>query len=254
MRELGITTILRGFEGNVPGQLRTLYPSANISGSGESYLLDALDPLFTRLSDAYMEDLISTFGTDHYYQADGFFDNTEGPWEVKINGEKKGTPGSQTKAGVWQQDNSGADGIPPPPSDHNAFLHSQAAYGGLNRTDPKAVWVYQTWVWRSFGASDLPYLRGWLAAVPEHRLLLLDQTAEWMPLWSNFGNWSFAQRPFVWCAMLDMGGGLGMFGDMQVLNTQPLAAKQIPNSSMVGVGIDPEGIDQNPVFGALLFA
>ena len=46
-----------------PGQIKTLFPSANISGSGSDYLLDALDPLFTKLSDAYMEDLIETFGT-----------------------------------------------------------------------------------------------------------------------------------------------------------------------------------------------
>ena len=54
--------------------------------------------------------------------------------------------------------------------------------------------------------------------------------------------------------MLDMGGGVGMFGDLEVLNTEIMAAMHLPNSSMVGVGIDPEGIDQNPVFGALLFA
>lgn len=59
------------FARNHLGQLKTLYPTANISGSGASYLLDALDPLFTKLSDAYMKDLIKTFGTDHYYQADG---------------------------------------------------------------------------------------------------------------------------------------------------------------------------------------
>jgi hypothetical protein len=28
---------------------------------------------------------------------------------------------------------------PPPPPDHEAFLHSQAAYNGLHRTDPAAV-------------------------------------------------------------------------------------------------------------------
>mgnify|MGYP002639590086 CR=1 FL=1 len=31
MREMGMTTILRGFEVNVPGQLKTLHPTANIS-------------------------------------------------------------------------------------------------------------------------------------------------------------------------------------------------------------------------------
>ena len=81
MRELGMTTILRGFEVNVPGQLKQLYPTANISAQGStSWALDALDPLFVKLSDAYMKLLITEFGTDHYYQADGFFNSARGPW------------------------------------------------------------------------------------------------------------------------------------------------------------------------------
>ena len=66
---------------------------------------------------------------------------------------------------------------PPPPPDHDAFLHSQAAFGGMTRTDPEAVWVYQTWIWRSFDESKLPYLHGWLTAVPPGRMLLLDQVS-----------------------------------------------------------------------------
>ena len=80
MRELGITTILRGFEVNVPGQLQQLYPTANISDLGGSWALDALDPLYRNLSDAYMTALIEEFGTDHFYQADGFFNAAKGPW------------------------------------------------------------------------------------------------------------------------------------------------------------------------------
>ena len=31
--------------------------------------------------------------------------------------------------------------------DMEAFSHSTAAYQGMARTDPKAVWVFQTWSW-----------------------------------------------------------------------------------------------------------
>ena len=37
MRELGITTILRGFEVNVPGQLKDLHPTANITAQGGAW-------------------------------------------------------------------------------------------------------------------------------------------------------------------------------------------------------------------------
>lgn len=56
----------------------TLYPDSNISKVGDtSWLLDALDPLFAKLSDSYMELLIKRFGTDHYYQA--------GTWVSRFN-------------------------------------------------------------------------------------------------------------------------------------------------------------------------
>ena len=32
------------------------------------------------LSDTYMKLMIAEFGTDHYYQADGFFNSAKGPW------------------------------------------------------------------------------------------------------------------------------------------------------------------------------
>jgi alpha-N-acetylglucosaminidase len=50
MRALGIRTILRGFEGNVPEQLQLVYPRANISQIsktgylGAAWKVDALDP------------------------------------------------------------------------------------------------------------------------------------------------------------------------------------------------------------------
>eukprot|EP01043_Picozoa_sp_COSAG02_P026575 COSAG02_NODE_1535_length_12053_cov_13.122794_4_plen_106_part_00 len=44
-----------------------------------------------------------------------------------------------------------------------------------------------------------------------------------------------------------MGGNLGLFGDFEQLNAGPVDALAA-NSSIVGVGIDPEGIDNNPVF------
>ena len=48
--------------------------------------------------------------------------------------------------------------------------------------------------------------------------------------------------------MSAMGGNLGMFGDFGVLNTGPTEAMASPNNSIAGVGIDPEGIDQNPAY------
>jgi hypothetical protein len=111
------------------------------------------------------------------------------------------------------------------------------------------------WIWRGRNSEtkDLPFLLGWLSAIPEGRSLLLDQTAEWLPLWSRFNEYSFFGKDFIWCAMSSMGGGLGMYGDMGTINTEPIKAfnTNVPGrnvSSAVGVGIDPEGIDNNPAY------
>jgi alpha-N-acetylglucosaminidase len=87
-----------------------------------------------------------------------------------------------------------------------------------------------------------------MSSIPKGRGLFLDQTAEWIPLWQKFGNWSYFGQDFIWCAMSTMGGNVGLYGNMERLNTGPIDAASIPNASITGVGIDPEGIDTNPAY------
>lgn len=122
-------------KGNVPLELTALHPSANISCARAGYpsnncLLDALDPLFAMLSDVYMKDMVATFGTSHYYQADGFFNNKEGPWYTKQHHPPHSNQTAPPEMNKEEQD------AQPPSIDHDAFLHSQAAYAGMARTDP----------------------------------------------------------------------------------------------------------------------
>ena len=77
--------------------------------------------------------------------------------------------------------------------------------------------------------------------MPKGKLLLLDQTAERIPLWSFFDNWAFFGADFIWCAMHEMGGNDGLFGDMETLSTGPVAAFVDGAGAMAGVGMDPEG-------------
>ena len=144
---------------------------------------------------------------------------------------------------------SGPPPPPPPPPNADAAAHSKAAYAGLSRTDPDAVWVYQTWIWRGFDSpANLNYLKGWIGAIPPGKALMLDQTAEWTPIWQKFNDFVFLGVDFIWCTMSTMGGNVGMYGDIERLNTGPIDAAKAKNSSMVGVGIDPEGINTNPAY------
>ena len=307
MRALGISPILPGFQGNVPLKLHSVYPHANISQSG---WLDALDPLFPQLADEFMELLLSNFGAnDHFYQADGLFSGSSGPWDssdapgVGIDGTLfEGEARTNSAEAEYQLETSKAppceftDILPdsflygcsrdcapyntateamaacaaeptcggitsgyggkapyqlrsgntanvsphnetsyritnvlechPPEIDQDAYARATAAYTGLNRTDPDAIWVYQTWIWRGYDSSKLPYLRGWVSAAPPGKLLLLDQTAERIPLWSMFNDWAFLNTSFIWCAMHEMGGNVGLFGNLQTLSDGPATAFQ----------------------------
>ena len=86
-----------------------------------------------------MKALIAEFGTDHYYQADGFFNAAKGPWLADNNPDAQ----AHTKQ------------LAPSPPDPVAAAHSAAAYAGMARTDPKSVWVYQTWMCVSTHAFSL---------------------------------------------------------------------------------------------------
>ncbi len=72
------------------------------------------------------------------------------------------------------------------------------------------------------------------------------------PVWKFYQDWVFDGHPFVWCAMSSMGGNLGLFGDLEKLSSGPFDAMRVKGSAMSGVGLDPEGVDQNPAYWQLL--
>ncbi len=80
--ELGIGSVLPAFSGKVPGQLRRLFPSANITGDGSAgpAWVEGLDPLFANISRRFLSKAVRDFGRTGYYQADGFFGANAAPW------------------------------------------------------------------------------------------------------------------------------------------------------------------------------
>lgn len=187
--------------------------------------LDVFDPLFGRVQDLYMAALQQAFPrTGHFYEADGLFSHASGPWAA-------GVPLSSA------------------PPDPDAQARSAAAYATIAKWDPAAIWCYQTWIWRGFSTlQDLEYLQGWLSGPPDGAFFLFDQTAERVPIWSKFGNFSFFNTSFVWLAMNEMGGNLGLMGSIDGVGSGVQAAVNGSGGALVGVGIDPEGINQNAAY------
>ena len=155
--------------------------------------------------------------------------------------------------------------FPPDPIWHN---RSKAAYGAVVRADgPTARWVYQGYALNIDGTGtlgpkltprSLARLRGFTEPIPEGQFILLDMSAHGEGQWKSWeGKWKL---PFIWTALHDYGGSIGIKGNLSKVNEIPFRAPPLvpvppgydPKTHAVGVGYTPEGLDQNPVYYELL--
>lgn len=72
---------------------------------------------------------------------------------------------------------------------------------------------------------------------------MLDLQSELQPQYER--TRSYFQQPYIWCMLHDFGGTLDIHGSLSVVNQRVSFAKGLGNSTMIGVGITPEGIFQN---------
>lgn len=125
-----------------------------------------------------------------------------------------------------------------------------AAYQGLSRTDPAAVWSFQGWAilpWDN--PAQASALRGFVDAVPAGRFVIVDMAPAGQGEWQKWNNASFFGAPFIWTALHNFGGNDGMKGNLYHINHIPFdALMPAANTSAGGTGCTPEGIDQNPVY------
>ncbi|KAL2078471.1 hypothetical protein ACEWY4_026156 [Coilia grayii] len=226
MRALGMIPVLPAFSGIVPPGITRLYPKANVTRLNPwshfnctyscAYLLDPRDPLFQRIGGLFMTQMVEQFGTDHIYGADTFNEMT-------------------------------------PSSSDPAYLSSvsRAVFNTMTLVDPQAVWLMQGWLFVSDTEFWKPaQVKALLHGVPLGRMIVLDLFAESMPAFAF--TESFYGQPFIWCMLHNFGGNNGMFGTVEQVNLGPFEALRFPNSTLVGLGMTPEGIEQNPVVYELM--
>lgn len=219
MRNLGITPVLPAFNGILPPSFLNVYPSVNgthittWNNFPEEYccpfLLDPSDPLFTVISRLFLREYISEFGTDHIYNSDTFNENN-------------------------------------PASSDPEYLAStaRAIFAGILEADPIAVWMVQGWMFLdAFWGNE--QVKAYVTSVPIGSMLILDLQSDLTPFYEKFD--SYYGQPFIWCTLHNFGGQLGLYGHLDKVNKGIVRGRTFPNSTMVGVGITPEGIDQNYV-------
>ncbi|MED6288334.1 hypothetical protein CHARACLAT_025531 [Characodon lateralis] len=203
-----------------------LYPKANVTRLGPwahfncsfscSFILDPRDPLFLQIGALYLSQVVKLFGTDHIYNTDTFNEMT-------------------------------------PPSSDPDYLSaiSRSVFASMTAVDPDAVWLMQGWLFFSDPNFWKPVqIQSLLHGVPLGRMIVLDLFAEADPVFTY--TESFYGQPFIWCMLHNFGGNNGFFGTVESINSGPFKAQNFPNSTLVGIGLTPEGIEQNPVIYELM--
>ncbi|KAJ4972122.1 hypothetical protein NE237_005221 [Protea cynaroides] len=229
MIEFGMTPVLPSFSGNVPAALKRIFPTANITRlenwntvSGDprwccTFLLDPSDPLFVKLGEAFIREQIKEYGdvTD-IYNCDTFDENS-------------------------------------PPTDDPAYISLLGAsvYEAMSKGDKDAVWLMQGWLFYDDSAFwRPPQMKALLHSVPFGKMIVLDLFADVNPIWKDSSQ--FYGTPYVWCMLHNFAGNIEMYGILDAVSSGPVDAHLSQNSTMVGVGMCMEGIEQNPVVYELM--
>ncbi|MBN1910972.1 MAG: alpha-N-acetylglucosaminidase C-terminal domain-containing protein [Pirellulales bacterium] len=217
-RELGMTPVLQGFTGHIPAGFQEKIPDAKYgrlrgwSGfSPGTHYVDPMDPLFSKIGKAFIEEQTRLYGTDHLYAADTFI-------EMR------------------------------PPSNDPAFLAAmgKALFEGMRTADPDAIWVMQGWVFLSNKEFwQPPQAKALFGTVPDDRMILLDLFAEREPVWQL--TEAFYGKPWIWCMLHNFGGRVGMCGGTnKIVENLGEAMTSPKRGKLSGIGVIMEGFGYNP--------
>ncbi|XP_059219757.1 alpha-N-acetylglucosaminidase [Stomoxys calcitrans] len=224
-RAFGMKVAVPSFSGYVPIAMKRIFPNVSFIVADTwnrfpspyccSLFLNPFEPLFKSISQVFLRKVIRSYGSDGLYFADPFNE------------------------------------MQPQHSDAN-YLHetSKHIFYSMYSVDRRAIWLMQGWMFASdsiFWTNDK--IKTFLTAVPKGRLLILDLQSEQFPQYEV--TQSYYGQPFIWCMLHNFGGTLGMHGTADGVNEGIRKARTMVNSTMVGVGITPEGINQNYVMYAL---
>ena len=234
-RSMGMKPVLASFTGHVPAAFAQRFPGAKVkktnwgAGFDDVYILDPSDPLFEKIGQQFIKAQTAEYGTDHFYSADTFNENT-------------------------------------PPTDDSTYLSamSKKVFASMAGADPKAVWVMQGWMFH-YNASywKAPQIQALLKAVPDDQMIVLDLYSESHPVWNRTN--AYYGKPWIWNMLHNFGGNISLWGRMGAVAEGPAAALRAASAGdaavglggvsagkLRGIGLTPEGIEQNPALYQLM--
>ena len=92
---------------------------------------------------------------------------------------------------------------------------------------------------------DLDAIKAFLSGVHNDKMVVVDVNSVGNPAWLKTD--SFYGKPFIYCLEHNFGGMRGIYGNMATVASDPINAAHYKNSTLAGVGLTPEAIEQNPV-------
>jgi alpha-N-acetylglucosaminidase len=108
----------------------------------------------------------------------------------------------------------------------------------MTRHYPGSTWVMQGW-------QDNPK-KDMLSALDKSKVLVQELFGEFTNNWEK--REGYERTPFIWCVVNNFGERPGVFGKLQRYADEVYRIKQSPYAAYAkGVGVMPEGINNNPV-------
>lgn len=218
MYKLGIVPVFPAFNGHVPKAFSRIFPNTTFysvnkwNSFDENYCcglyLDPNDPLFKEISKKFLTE-VTDGKTGHIYSSDPFNEVKIEPWSTSLV------------------------------KDTAAAIHAS-----LSEFDDRSVWLLQSWMFvHDSQMWPMARVKTFLSAVPNGRILVLDLQAEQWPQYNIYDM--YYGQPFIWSMLHNFGGTLGMFGNVITINRDVYEARKANGSTMIGIGLTPEGINQN---------
>lgn len=218
MRSLGIHPIMPGFSGMLPHDARTKL-GVNVQDPGlwngfhRPAFLQPTDSRFADIAAAYYDELQKLYGPMEFFCMDPFHEG----------GSVEGVDLRAAGRAIWQ---------------------------AMRRASTESKWVIQAW-----GANPRSAM---IDSLPKGSVIVLDLYSENLPQWGDsLSRWyrpkGFDGHDWIYCMLLNFGGNVGLFGRFDsVTEGYNRALRSSFASSMKGVGMTMEGIENNPMMYQLL--
>ena len=218
MKELGINVCLPGYSGMVPHDAKQrLGLDVADPGKWNDYkrptFLQPTSKRFAEIASIYYKEQQRLYGKADFYSMDPFHEGgNAGGVDLRKAGE--------------------------------------AIMGAMKAVNPNAVWVVQAW-----GACPYPAM---IKHLNNGDMLVLDLYSENRPQWGDpestwYRKEGFNGHDWAFCMLLNFGGNVGMFGKLQHVVDEYYKARQSKfASTLKGVGLTMEGIENNPIMYELV--